>query len=86
MELKDVHKAPRVRLTLGIFCFIRTPLFTGTPNQNQFMLPMLEPETVAETLTNAIYSGYGSTIYMPTMMNVITTLVRAIFSSRVCYL
>lgn len=70
-----MYKAPRVRLTLGIFCFIRTPLFTGDPNQNKFFFPTLEPETVAESLSNAIYSGYGGTIYMPGIMHVLGTLV-----------
>lgn len=67
--------APRVRLTLGIFCFIRTPLFTGSPNQNQFFFPLLEPESVADALSKAIYSGYGGTIYMPGIMKVLATLV-----------
>lgn len=75
LELQNVHKAPGVRLTLGIFSFIRTPLFTGNTNQNKFVFPLLEPETVADSLSKAIYSGYGGTIYMPGIMHVLATMV-----------
>ena len=65
LEIRNVYKTPGVRLTLGIFSFIRTPLLSGSTNQNQFVSPLLAPETVAEALAEALYSGYGDTIYMP---------------------
>lgn len=68
LELKNVHAAPRVRLTLGVFSFIRTPLFTGETNQSKFLFPLLEAESVAEAIAKALYSGYGRTIYMPGIM------------------
>jgi hypothetical protein len=76
MELKGLHRAPRVRLTLGIFGFIRTPLFTGKTNESNFMTPLLDVETVSEKLVDAVYSGYGGTIYLPGLMRYITALVR----------
>ena len=76
LEVQNIHKAPGVRLTLGIFSFIRTPLFTGSTNQNQFVFPVLEPESVAEWLTKAIYSGYGGTIYKPCIMQLLAVMVR----------
>jgi all-trans-retinol dehydrogenase (NAD+) len=69
LELKTVYNAPRVRLTMGIFCFIRTPLIGGETNVPNFLLPLLEVDSVGESLANAVYSGYGSTIYMPSFIN-----------------
>lgn len=80
LELKSLHRAPRVRLTLGIFGFIRTPLFTGKTNESNFVTPLLNVETVSEKLVEAVYSGYGGTIYLPGVMRYITALVRFILS------
>ncbi|KAK2599995.1 hypothetical protein QQS21_005297 [Conoideocrella luteorostrata] len=74
LELKGLHKAPRVRLTLGIFGFIRTPLFTGKTNESNFVTPLLNVETVSEKLVDALYSGYGGTIYAPGVMRYVTAL------------
>ncbi|PHH66381.1 hypothetical protein CDD81_7436 [Ophiocordyceps australis] len=65
LELARCHDAPRVRLTLGIFSYIRTPLFSGHLNLSTFLSPLLHVDSVAESLVDAVYSGYGSTIYMP---------------------
>ncbi|TWU74608.1 hypothetical protein ED733_001224 [Metarhizium rileyi] len=74
LELNSLHKAPRVRLTLGIFGFIRTPLFTGSTNESNFVTPLLNVETVSEKLVDAVYSGYGGTIYAPGVHRYITAL------------
>ena len=66
-----------MRLTLGIFGFIRTPLFTGKTNENNFITPLLNVETVSEKLVGAVYSGYGGTIYLPGIMRYVTGLVRS---------
>ncbi|KAL6871338.1 NAD(P)-binding protein [Trichoderma novae-zelandiae] len=74
LELKHVHKAPRVRLSLGIFCFIRTPLVSGHTNVPNFLLPFLHVDSVGEAMVDAVYSGYGSTIYLPVLNRVVATL------------
>ncbi|RFU81123.1 short-chain dehydrogenase [Trichoderma arundinaceum] len=74
LELKHVYKAPRVRLTLGIFCFIRTPLISGHPNVPNFLMPFLHVDTVGESMVDAVYSGYGSIIYLPGINRVVATL------------
>ncbi|KAF5138336.1 Dehydrogenase RED2 [Metarhizium anisopliae] len=74
LELKSLHKAPRVRLTLGIFSFIRTPLFTGKTNESNFVAPLLNVETVSDKLVDAAYGGYGGTIYLPGICRYITSL------------
>ncbi|KAK1775523.1 hypothetical protein QBC45DRAFT_396042 [Copromyces sp. CBS 386.78] len=42
LELKHVHKAKKVRLTLAIPSFIQTPLLGGSHN---FILPLLDVRT-----------------------------------------
>ncbi|KAL7916308.1 NAD(P)-binding protein [Trichoderma velutinum] len=74
LELKNVHSAPRVRLTLGMFCFIRTALVSGHTNVPNFLLPFLQVDTVGEAMVSAVYSGYGSIIYLPGLNRVAATL------------
>ncbi|KAM0248376.1 hypothetical protein ACHAQJ_009501 [Trichoderma viride] len=74
LELKNVYKAPRVRLTLGIFCFISTPLINGHTNVPNFLLPLLHVDSVGESMVDAVYSGYGSIIYMPGISRLAATL------------
>ncbi|KAH0531650.1 hypothetical protein TsFJ059_000454 [Trichoderma semiorbis] len=74
LELKNVHNAPRVRLTFGMFCFIRTALVSGHTNVPNFLLPFLQVDTVGEAMVSAVYSGYGSIIYLPGLNRVATTL------------
>lgn len=38
-------------------------------NVPNFLLPLLDVDSVGESLANAAYSGYGSTIYMPSLFN-----------------
>lgn len=64
-----------MRLSLGIFCFIRTPLVSGDTNVPNFLLPFLHVDTVGEAMVDAVYSGYGSTIYMPGLNRVAASLV-----------
>ncbi|KAK6209907.1 short-chain dehydrogenase [Colletotrichum tabaci] len=74
LELKYIHQAPKVRLTLGIFSFIRTPLFRGQTGQSAFLFPLLESETVARRLVDTLYSGLGKTIYLPGIMRYMAML------------
>ncbi|KAF7528991.1 hypothetical protein G7054_g9986 [Neopestalotiopsis clavispora] len=74
LELKHIHCAPRVRLSLGIFSFIRTPLFKGETGLSNFMYPVLHVDTVGETLADILLSGRGKTLYMPGMMRYIHSL------------
>ncbi|UKZ47640.1 hypothetical protein TrVGV298_001863 [Trichoderma virens] len=74
LELKNIHNAPRVRLTIGIFSFIRTALISGHTNVPNFLLPLLHVDTVGEAMVSAVYSGYGSTIYLPGFNRVASTL------------
>ncbi|KAK3391376.1 hypothetical protein B0T20DRAFT_510592 [Sordaria brevicollis] len=75
LELKHVHKAKRVRLTLACPSFIQTPLLGGShPRQNNFLFPFLHVRTVSEEIVDSLYSGYGRTIYLPGIMRYLTSL------------
>lgn len=68
---------------MGIFCFVKTPLIGGEMNVPNFLLPLLDVDSVGESLANAAYSGYGSTIYMPSLFNRLAiTLVSNFRESR----
>lgn len=75
LELKYIHKALKVRQTLGIFGFIRTPMVPFKPGQPHFLIPLLHVDTVGEAIVNGLYSGLGGTIYLPAVMSFITMLV-----------
>ena len=76
LELRHEHPAPRVRLTLAILSFIKTPLFKGETRQAHFLFPLMDVETVSEAIANALYSGRGRTIYLPGIMRYVAILVR----------
>ncbi|KAK3348638.1 short chain dehydrogenase [Lasiosphaeria hispida] len=74
LELVYRHKAPKVRLTNGVFNFIKTPLFTGSTGIPNFLVPLLRIETVSEAIVNTLYSGYGTTLILPGMMRYVSML------------
>ncbi|KAF9875446.1 hypothetical protein CkaCkLH20_07266 [Colletotrichum karsti] len=74
LELKYIHKALKVRQTLGIFGFIRTPLVQFNPGQPHFVMPLLHVDTVGEAIVDGLYSGCGGTIYLPRIMSLVTAL------------
>jgi all-trans-retinol dehydrogenase (NAD+) len=75
MELRCRYNAPRVRLTNGVFNFIRTPLISGNPTQPQFLIPILHVKTVSEAIVDTLHSGYGRVIYLPGFIKYLATMV-----------
>ncbi|KAJ3495638.1 hypothetical protein NLG97_g3250 [Lecanicillium saksenae] len=74
LELRHAHSAPRVRLSLAILSFIKTPLFRGETRQLHFLFPLMDVETVSEVIVSALYSGCGRTIYLPGIMRYVAIL------------
>ncbi|KAJ6438987.1 short-chain dehydrogenase [Purpureocillium lavendulum] len=74
LELRHDHLAPRVRLSLAILSFIKTPLFKGETRQLHFLFPLMDVETVSEAIASALYSGRGRTIYLPGIMRYVAIL------------
>lgn len=64
-ELKTRHKAPRVRTVVINQGYTKTPLFSGFQNDNGFLSPSLEPETVAEAIAAQIFTGRSGQVIIP---------------------
>ncbi|KAK1986416.1 short chain dehydrogenase [Colletotrichum cereale] len=73
-ELKTRYNAPRVRTVLVNQGYTKTPLFTGYQQGVEFILPALEPETVAEAIVKQVLSGESGSIVLPAYGNVLTAL------------
>lgn len=82
LELVNPHKATKVRQTLLILSFTRTPLFKGETRQSNFLFPLLDVETVSEAMADTLYSGYGKTIYLPGIMRYVASLVRDVANAN----
>lgn len=64
-ELLTRYNAPRVRTVVINQGYTKTPLFTGYNNQAKFMLPSLEPETVAEAIVKKVLAGKSGQVILP---------------------
>lgn len=82
-ELLYRYRAPNVRLTNIISNSIDAPLFKGKTRLPNFLVPLLHVDTVGETIANALYSGSGSTIYLPGLMLYVSMLVSAFRSCQI---
>uniref|UniRef100_A0A8H7NGI7 Uncharacterized protein n=1 Tax=Bionectria ochroleuca TaxID=29856 RepID=A0A8H7NGI7_BIOOC len=74
LELKNEHKADRIRLSIAFLSFTRTPLFKGETNQSNFWFPLLDVDSVSEEIARVLWSGYGKTIFMPGIMRYVTMM------------
>ncbi|KAH7010552.1 hypothetical protein EDB80DRAFT_715068 [Ilyonectria destructans] len=74
LELKNEHLADRIRLSLAIISFTRTPLFRGDRKQSDFLFPVLEVDSVSEAIAGTLWSGYGKIIFMPGLMRYVAIL------------
>ena len=57
--------APRVRTILVCQGHVRTPLFEGYDTGSPFLVPTLEPETVADAVCEQIFSGRSGQVNIP---------------------
>ncbi|KAL2827501.1 short chain dehydrogenase/reductase family protein [Aspergillus pseudoustus] len=60
-----VQNAPKVRTSLAVLSFTKTPLFKGETNQSQFLMPLLHTETVVDAIVDVFDSGLSQTIFLP---------------------
>jgi len=74
LELKYRYDAPKVRTTLVSQSYVKTPLFEGYNNKSKFMLPTLEPETIAEAIAKQVLGQESGHIVLPRLANAITML------------
>ncbi|KAM0332489.1 hypothetical protein ACHAQA_002771 [Verticillium albo-atrum] len=64
-ELTTRYKAPRVRTVLVNQGHTKTALFTGYNQDTPFLMPTLEPETVAEAIVRQVLTGKSGQVIVP---------------------
>lgn len=72
-ELKTRYNAPKVRTIIVNQGYTKTPLFKGFYNDSKFLMPSLEPETVAEAIAKQILSGKSGQVIIPGLANILTS-------------
>ncbi|KAH8697707.1 short chain dehydrogenase/reductase family protein [Talaromyces proteolyticus] len=60
-----LQNAPKVRTSLAVLSFTKTPLFKGETNQPRFLMPLLHVETVVDAIVDTLDSGFSRTIFLP---------------------
>ncbi|EFQ26281.1 short chain dehydrogenase [Colletotrichum graminicola] len=73
-ELKTRYNAPRVRTVLVNQGYTKTPLFQGYQQGFGYILPELEPETVAEAIVKQVLSGESGNVVLPAYGNAMVAL------------
>lgn len=73
-ELATRYRARKVRTVVVNQGYTRTPLFEGYSNGAPFLMPELEPETVAEAIVRQVLSGKSGQIIRPAFANSLTVL------------
>lgn len=73
-ELTTRYRARKVRTVVVNQGYTRTPLFDGYSNGAPFLMPTLEPETVAEAIVRQVLSGRSGQIIRPAFANSLTAL------------
>lgn len=73
-ELLTRYNAPKVRTVVINQGYTKTPLFQGYNNTAQFLLPSLEPETVAEEIVKKVLSGKSGQVIIPGAAGLLTVL------------
>lgn len=71
-ELKTRYNAPKVRTVVVNQAYTKTPLFQGYRNDSKFLLPTLEPESVAEEIVKKVLSGTSGQVILPGFANFFT--------------
>ncbi|KAI3343179.1 hypothetical protein F4824DRAFT_444754 [Ustulina deusta] len=65
-ELKTRYNAPKVRTIIVNQGYTKTTLFTGYHNGSPFLMPTLEPESVADAICRQIFTGRSGQVITPT--------------------
>jgi len=73
-ELKTRYNAPAVRTVVVNQGYTKTPLFSGYRNDAGFLMPSLEPETVAEAIVRQVLSGHSGQVLAPGFATTLTWL------------
>jgi all-trans-retinol dehydrogenase (NAD+) len=72
-ELVTRYNAPKVRTVLVTPGFVNTALFQGGKNDSRFLLPTLNPGSVAEAIVAKVLAGTSGRIILPKVGQLITS-------------
>lgn len=73
-ELATRYNAPKVRTVVINQGYTKTPLFDGYNNTKGFMMPTLEPETVAEAIVRQVLTGRSAQVILPAFASILPAL------------
>lgn len=73
-ELKSRYNAPKVRTIVINPGYTKTPLFQGYKNDSKFLVPALEPETVADAIVQKVLAGHSGQVILPGFGSTLTFL------------
>lgn len=76
-ELKTRYNAPKVRTVVITQGYTKTPLFVGYNNDSKFLMPTLEPETVAEAIVKKVLAGTSGQVVLPGAASFIAPVIRS---------
>jgi short-subunit dehydrogenase len=65
-ELTTRYNAPKVRTVVVHPGHTKTPLFKGYDQKTDFIMPSLEPESIAEAIVRQVLSGTSGRVVLPT--------------------
>ncbi|ROT36823.1 NAD(P)-binding protein [Sodiomyces alkalinus F11] len=77
-ELATRYAAKRVRTVLVTQGYAKTPLFQGWTPDSPFLMPALEPETVAEAVVDQVLSGRSGHVVVPGVAGTLASALRAL--------
>ena len=75
MQELRVQNAPKVRASMAVLSFTKTPLFKGETNQPRFLMPLLHVDTVVDAIVDILDSGLSQTVFLPGIFGFFAGLV-----------
>lgn len=64
-ELTTRYKTPKIRTVIVHPGHTKTALFTGYDQKTDFLMPQLEPETIADAVVRQLLTGRSGTVVVP---------------------
>ncbi len=86
MQELRVQNAPKVRTSLAVLGFTKTPLFKGETNQPRFLMPLLHVDTVVDAIVDTLTSGLSQTLFLPGIFGYFAGLVSCLASFNAGFL
>ncbi|CAH0045223.1 unnamed protein product [Clonostachys solani] len=74
-ELGICYGAPRVRVSIARFSFVRTAMVQGEVGMNHFLFPFQHVDSVGERLADVVASGYAENVYLPGTMRYVASII-----------